>query len=47
MDGLYTLIATHEDWLVDRVLSYAKDLDYVRYTSTLQEAWRLSIAGLT
>ena len=47
MTSLYALIATHEDWLINRVLSYAKALDYVKYTSTLQEAWRMSIAGLS
>ena len=30
-----------------RVLDYAKKRDYVQYTSTLAEAWRLSIAGLS
>jgi hypothetical protein len=29
-----------------RVLSYAKEFGYTKYTSTLQEAWRLSISGL-
>lgn len=30
-----------------RVLGYAQDLGYTKYTSTLEEAWRLSIRGLT
>ncbi len=41
------LIAGSEDWLMRRVLDYARKRDYVRYTSTLAEAWRLSIAGLS
>lgn len=32
---------------MQRVLGYAKQRGYTRFTSTLQEAWRLSIAGLT
>lgn len=30
-----------------RVLEYAKQLGYTAYTSTLKEAWRLSISGLS
>ena len=30
-----------------RILAYAKKFGYTRYTSTLEEAWRLSISGLT
>ena len=41
------LVRCHEDWLMDRILYYAKRQGYVRYTSTLKEAWRLSIAGLS
>jgi len=40
-------VAANEDWLIERVLHYAKLHDYTRYTSTLKEAWRLSIAGLS
>ena len=47
MEALAQLVATHEDWLMNRVLVYAKQRDYVRYTSTLAEAWRISIAGLS
>ncbi len=36
-----------ENWLIERILHYAKLYDYAQYTSTLEEAWRLSIAGLT
>ena len=41
------LIRNREDWLMDRILSYAKRQGYARYTSTLKEAWRLSISGLS
>ncbi|UCD77620.1 MAG: diguanylate cyclase [Desulfobacterales bacterium] len=46
MDELRQLIAENEDWLIERILSYAKNHGYTKYTSTLEEAWRLSIAGL-
>lgn len=40
-------ILNHEDWLMERILKYAKQRDYTKYTSTLKEAWRLSISGLS
>jgi PAS domain S-box-containing protein len=44
------LIAVHvlanEEWLMKRILHYAKLHDYAKYTPTLVEPWRLSIAGL-
>ncbi|NHI91778.1 MAG: hypothetical protein EAX96_04685 [Candidatus Lokiarchaeota archaeon] len=36
-----------EDNLMKRVLKYAKKGEFTRYTSTLEEAWRISIHGLT
>lgn len=47
MDRLKRLINEHEDWLIDRVVHYAQINDYTRYTSTLREAWRASIVGLS
>lgn len=47
MKRLYKLIANNEDWLMHQVLSYAKKHGYVNYSSTLVEAWRISIAGLS
>jgi PAS domain S-box-containing protein len=41
------LIRSREEWLMDRILFYAKRQGYARYTSTLKEAWRLSISGLS
>ncbi|MCB2100315.1 MAG: response regulator [Rhodobacterales bacterium] len=47
MDTLRRLIEDNEDWLIDRVVEYAIDLGYAQYTSTLKEAWRASICGLS
>jgi len=44
---LYTLIQTHESWLMERILYYAKLHGYTMYTSTLLEAWRGSICELS
>jgi len=44
---LRDLIASHEAWLVARVLAYSLETNYTKYTSTLEEAWRASIAGLS
>ncbi len=44
---LVALIAANEDWLIQRILAYAKMRRYTKYTSTLEEAWRLSISGLS
>jgi len=44
---LYAIIADNEAWLIDRILFYAKRQGYTQYTSTLREAWRQSIAGLS
>ncbi len=41
------LVASREDWLMGRVLDYAKLQGYVKYTSTLFEAWRASVQGLS
>ena len=37
------LLEGNEEWLMDRVLNYAKEHGFTKYASTLQEAWRLSI----
>ncbi|HSD59130.1 MAG TPA: PAS domain-containing protein, partial [Methanotrichaceae archaeon] len=47
MMKLADLVASHEDWLMHKVLTYAKENGYTRYTSTLAEAWRTSISGLS
>jgi len=47
MDKLIDLISSNENWLMQRILDYAKANDYTKYASTLVEAWRLSISGLS
>ena len=47
MKRLSQIIKDSEDWLMSRVLGYAKERGYTLYTSTLVEAWRLSISGLS
>lgn len=44
---LAELLPAGEDWLMRRVIAHAERQGYTRYTSTMFEAWRLSIAGLT
>jgi len=44
---LIDLIGKNEEWLMGRILHYAKIRDFTKYTSTLEEAWRLSITGLS
>lgn len=44
---LVDYIIDHEDWLMERILGYAIKRGYSQYTSTLKEAWRLSISGLS
>lgn len=46
MQKLIQLVTTQEDWLLRRVVDYAKIHEYTRYTSTLIEAWRISIRSL-
>ena len=41
------LIKNSEDWLMNRILEYAVKLEFTKYTSTLAEAWRLSVSGLS
>ena len=45
--SLHAIIADNEAWLIDRIIFYAKRQGCTRYTSTLREAWRQSIAGLS
>lgn len=47
MEQLQQLISDNEDWLMHRILHYAKEQDFVKYTSTLAEAWRISIENLS
>ena len=45
-DSLRKLLLDHEDWLIYRVIDYAKANDYSQYTPTLVSAWRESVVGL-
>jgi signal transduction histidine kinase len=45
--SLEQLVLDSEDWLMGRILEYAQARGYTKYTSTLKEAWRLSISGLS
>ena len=47
MQQLSDLISQREDWLVDKTIAYAKLYGYTPFTSTLAEAWRASICGLS
>ncbi len=47
MKQLYDLVSHNEEWLIERILYYAKKTGYSKYTSTLKEAWRLSINELS
>jgi PAS domain S-box-containing protein len=47
MNRLAVLLREKEQWLMERILFYAREHGYAAYTSTLIEAWRISIAGLT
>ncbi len=47
MKQLQQLITENEEWLMHRILHYAKEQDFVKYTSTLAEAWRISIENLS
>jgi PAS domain S-box-containing protein len=46
-EAFIALLRAQESWLTERVLHYARERGFVRDTSTLLEAWRLSITGLT
>jgi signal transduction histidine kinase len=46
-DVLIDLLKSGEDRLIELILHYANLEGYTRYTSTLKEAWRLSIEGLS
>ncbi|HJX70724.1 MAG TPA: hypothetical protein VJ346_02195, partial [Bacteroidales bacterium] len=41
------LLQNSEDWLISRILSYSRKYKFTKYTSTLHEAWRLSVQGLS
>ncbi|MES9998869.1 MAG: ATP-binding protein [Candidatus Thiodiazotropha lotti] len=46
-DVLRETLLSSEDQLIELILKYAERQHYTKYTSTLKEAWRRSIDGLT
>jgi signal transduction histidine kinase len=46
-DVLKEWLISHEDKLIELTLNYATQHNYTQYTSTLKEAWRRSIEGLS
>ena len=47
MENYIFILKNSEEWLMTRILEYAKRFEFTKYTSTLAEAWRLSIKGLS
>ncbi len=47
MEAMAALIESSEDWIIQRVIGYARERGYVKYTSTLAEAWRVSVSRLS
>ena len=47
MEKLKRIILESEEILIEKALKYGKERNYTKYTSTLKEAWRMSIAGLS
>ncbi len=41
------LLKSREEWLICRILEYAKKHGFTKYTSMLQETWRSSIQGIS
>jgi len=46
-DKLARYILENEEVLVNKILKYAIERNYAKYTSTLKEAWRVSIEGFS
>jgi len=47
LEKFIQLLETGEEFLIERLFHYTTLTNYVKYTSTLKEAWRVSIQGLT
>lgn len=47
MESLISLLRCNEDRLINILIGHAKMHGYTEFTSTLVEAWRVSVAGLT
>ncbi|MDR3494821.1 MAG: ATP-binding protein [Ancalomicrobiaceae bacterium] len=47
IETLHSVVKDGETWLTARVIHYAKRRGYTPFTSTLEEAWRASVRGLS
>ncbi len=47
MRRFHDVVAANEDRLTARIIDYAKERGYTPFTSTLEQAWRASIHGLS
>ncbi|MGC8660094.1 MAG: PAS domain-containing protein [Desulfomonilaceae bacterium] len=47
MDLLRELIVNGEEWIIHRLWIYTTERGYAKYSSTLEEAWRISIKGVS
>ncbi len=47
VEKLRSLIASREEWLVCRVLAYARKVGYVRYAPTSEVSWRTAVSTLS
>jgi len=47
LEKLIELIQNSQSFLLKQILYYAKIHDYVKYSSTLEEAWVASVTGLS
>lgn len=47
MTALDHIFSASEQWLMHRILDYAKQNDYIQYTSPRVQDWQLSIKGLS
>lgn len=47
IEKLKRIILNSEEILTEKIINYAKERNYVKYTSTLKEAWRMSISGIS
>ena len=47
MDNLARIVTENQQWLMNRVLKYAGERGYTKHTSTLAEASRATVGGLS
>ena len=47
LNPLRNLLENGTEFIIDRLYYYVNEIGYAKYTSTLKEAWRMSIVGLS